>query len=116
MPIESLVKEKQQDYYHVLGKSDNQGSSTSFIEFMMKIIDIALEDLLHTQNLTVKNIDRISLFKDIIGTNYFSRQGYLRHNKEISTATASRDLKEAIEIGFLEKIGDKRTTKYRFVK
>mgnify|MGYP006899613112 CR=1 FL=1 len=32
LPIESLVKLKQQEYYNVLGKSDKQGSSTAFIE------------------------------------------------------------------------------------
>ena len=31
LPIETLIKERQQDYYNVLGKTDKQGSSTSFI-------------------------------------------------------------------------------------
>ncbi|MDA3780980.1 MAG: Fic family protein [Bacteroidales bacterium] len=114
LPIETLVKERQQDYYNALGKSDSQGSSTSFIEFMLDIIHIALEDLLTTQNLTIKNIDRIEIFKNIVGDNYFSRQEYLRHNKEISAATASRDLKDAVDKVILEKVGDKRLTKYRF--
>ena len=34
-PIETLIKERQQDYYHVLGTSDNRGDSTNFIEFML---------------------------------------------------------------------------------
>lgn len=115
LPIETLVKERQQDYYNSLGKSDSQGSSTIFIEFMLGIIHVALEDLLTTQNMTVKNTDRINLFKDIVGDNYFSRQEYLRHNKEISAATASRDLKNAVEEGILDKTGDKRLTKYKFM-
>lgn len=114
LPIETLVKERQQDYYNVLGKSDNQGNSTSFIEFMLEIIHVALEDLLKTQNLTVKDIDRIVLYRDIIGNTTFSRKDYLRHNKEISSATASRDLKNAIEKNILLKTGDKRLTKYKF--
>jgi len=115
LPIETLVKERQQDYYNSLGKSDSQGSSTIFIEFMLDIIHVALEDLLTTQNMTVKNTDRINLFKDIVGDNYFSRQEYLRHNKEISAATASRDLKNAVDEGILDKTGDKRLTKYKFM-
>jgi Fic family protein len=114
LPIETLVKERQQDYYNSLGKSDSQGSSTIFIEFMLDIIHVALEDLLTTQNITVKNTDRINLFKDIVGGNYFSRQEYLRHNKEISAATASRDLKNAVDERILEKAGDKRLAKYKF--
>ncbi len=81
---------------------------------MLDIINKALEDLLRTQNLTITNIDRIIIFKDIIGTKLFTRQDYLRQNKEISSATASRDLKEAVDKLILEKTGDKRLTKYRF--
>ena len=116
LPIESLIKERQQDYYDVLGKSDNQGKSTGFIEFMLEIIDIALEDLLKTQNHTLSSTDRISIFDNFIGNEIFTRQDYLRHNKEISTATASRDLKEAVDNDIIEKIGEKRLTKYRYKK
>jgi Fic family protein len=34
--------------------------------------------------------------------------------REISPATASRDLKFAVENGLIEKTGDKNTTIYRF--
>jgi Fic family protein len=114
LPIESLIKERQQDYYNVLGNSDNQGKSTGFIEFMLHIIDIALEDLLKTQNHTLSSTDRIIVFKDSIGNQLFTRQDYLRHNKQISTATASRDLKEAVDKEIIEKNGEKRLTKYRY--
>jgi len=33
---------------------------------------------------------------------------------DISSATASRDLRNAVESGVLEKMGEKRLTKYRF--
>lgn len=115
LPIETLIKERQQEYYNVLSKSDKQGVSTSFIEFMLEIINIALEDLLKTQNIHLTKTDRILLYHDIIGESYFTRQDYLRHNKEISTATASRDLKDAVDEGIISKEGDKRITKYRFI-
>ncbi len=114
LPIETLVKEKQQEYYNVLAKSDKQGSSTLFIEFMLEIIEDALEDLLKIQNVSLTNNDRISHFKEITGDNYFTRQDYLRAFKNISTATASRDLKVAVEDGIIEKQGDKRTSKYQY--
>ena len=114
LPIESLIKERQQDYYDVLVRSDNQGNSTGFIEFMLKIINIALEDLLKTQNHTITSTDRISIFKNFIGSELFTRQDYLRHNKDISTATASRDLKEAVDNEIIEKKGEKRLTKYSY--
>jgi Fic family protein len=114
LPIETLIKERQQDYYDVLSRSDNQGNSTSFIEFMLEIINSELNDLLKTQNLTLKDSDRIALFRDIIGNKEFSRLDYLRFNKDLSSATASRDLKSAVDNGVLIKMGDKRLTRYKF--
>jgi len=114
LPIESMVKSRQQEYYNVLGKSDKQGTSTAFIEFMLEIIKDALEELLKVQNISLTNNDRISNFKEIIGTKEFSRQDYLRAFKNISQATASRDLKVAVDDGIIEKYGDKRTTKYKY--
>jgi Fic family protein len=40
----------------------------------------------------------------------------MRQFKNISSATASRDLKLAVDKGILEKAGDKRTTIYKFKK
>jgi Fic family protein len=116
LPIETLIKERQKDYYNVLRKSDNQGNSTIFIEFMLEIIHDALEELLNMQNLSVTSKDRVQLFREIANGNFFTRQDYLRHNKEISPATASRDLKEAVNQKILKKTGDKRLTKYRFIQ
>lgn len=114
LPIESIIKQKQQEYYDALGKSDKQGKSTAFIEFMLEIIRDALEDLLKVQNISLTNYDRILNFKERIGKSIFSRQDYLRACKNISQATASRDLKVAVDKGIIEKYGDKRTTKYKF--
>ncbi|MCB0475720.1 MAG: Fic family protein [Flavobacteriaceae bacterium] len=114
LPVESLIKENQDAYYRVLEQSDNTGQSTSFIEWMLKIILQALENLLKTQNRSLTAEDRIELFKDKIGEQEFSRKDYLLNFKEISQATASRDLKWAVEQEILVKTGDKRLTKYMF--
>jgi Fic family protein len=114
LPIESLIKENQAQYYNVLSQSDKLGSSTPFIEFMLGIILQSLENLLKTQNRTLTTENRIELYKDIIGSNEFSRKDYLQNFKEISQATASRDLKWAVEQEILTKFGDKRLTKYQY--
>jgi Fic family protein len=114
LPIESLIKSKQIEYYKILGESDNQGNSTGFIEFMLQIISQSLEELLTSQNVNLTSNDRIDIYKEKIGSDSFSRQDYMRHFKDISSATASRDLKVAVDKGILEKTGDKRTTQYRF--
>lgn len=116
LPIESLIKAKQSEYYRVLGESDNNGDSTGFIEFMLQIINESLEELLTNQKVNLTSQDRIAIFKEKIRKSTFNRQDYMRQFKDISTATASRDLKLAVETGILEKSGDKRTTLYKFKK
>ncbi|MCB9226420.1 MAG: Fic family protein [Chitinophagales bacterium] len=114
LPIESLIKENQETYYKVLSQSDKTGSSTPFIEFMLNIILQSLHNLLKTQNRTLTTENRIELYKEIVKNNEFSRKDYLQNFKEISQATASRDLKWGVEQGILNKTGDKRLTKYQY--
>lgn len=117
LPVESLIKAKQDEYYKILGESDNQGNSTGFIEFMLGIINDSLEDLLvNNRNINLSGDDRIALFHDKSENEFFTRQDYMRAFKDISSATASRDLKEAVNKGILQKKGDKRTTQYKFKK
>jgi len=116
LPVEALIKEKQKEYYDALGKSDKTGESTLFIEFMLGIIKESLNDLLKTQNIALTNADRISIYSSIVKDKYFNRKDYLRNFKEISPATASRDLQFAVENGIIDKIGDKNTTKYKYKK
>lgn len=114
LPIESLIKSRQPEYYQILGECDNKGDSTGFIEFMLQVINESLEDLLTNQNVNLTSQDRIAMFRDEIGKSAFTRKDYLRHFKDISTATASRDLKLAFESRLIDKSGDKRTASYKF--
>jgi len=115
LPVESLIKENQNNYYKALGASDKLGESTPFVEFMLTLILQALNNLLASQNVNLTAPDRIELFKDFIGLKSFSRKDYLLSYKLISQATASRDLKWAVDNQLLEKLGDKRNTKYMYV-
>ena len=115
LPIEVLIKERQEQYYESLRKSDNAGESTVFIEFMLEIILESLEELLNIQNISLTNIDRINLFRSIARDDYFTRKEYLKNFREISPATASRDLRFAVDNGLIEKIGDKNTARYKYV-
>lgn len=114
LPVESLVKQKQSEYYHKLSESDKKGNSTPFIEFMLAIILESLNGLLQSQSVKLYAEDRIRLFKEKIGKNKFSRKDYLQNFKNISAPTASRDLKWAIELDLLTKFGELRLTEYQF--
>ena len=114
LPIETLIKKRQKQYYESLGKSDDLGESTVFIEFMLGIIQESLEELLNTQNVSLSNIDRMNLFETIVKKDYFTRKEYMKNFREISSATASRDLKFAVENDLITKIGDKNAARYSF--
>ncbi|MFW5878139.1 MAG: hypothetical protein ACOCUP_03385 [bacterium] len=62
----------------------------------------------------MKNTERIEIFRNHIGDSGFSCKDYFRQNKDLSPATASRDLRDAAEKAILVKSGDKRTAKYRY--
>jgi len=114
LPVESLIKENQQEYYNKLSESDKAGQSTPFIEFMLSIILQSLEQVLQSQNIILSAKDRIFLFKEKIGNKKFSRKDYLQNFKNISAPTASRDLKWAADENILMKSGEQRTTEYQF--
>ena len=114
LPIETIIKQRQDKYYEALGESDRTGESTPFIEFMLDTIRTSLDDLLKTQNISLTTQERISLYQSVTEYDYFTRKDYLQKFREISTATASRDLKFAFDNGLIEKFGDKNATKYKF--
>ncbi|WP_185117534.1 Fic family protein [Elizabethkingia ursingii] len=114
LPVESLIKQKQTEYYNKLSESDKKGNSTPFVEFMLGVILESLNGLLQTQSVTLHTEDRMSLFKDKIGKNKFSRKDYMQSFKNISAPTASRDLKWAVEQDLLYKFGTLRLTEYQF--
>ncbi|MEN4762293.1 Fic family protein [Chryseobacterium sp. C39-AII1] len=115
LPVESLIKENQQEYYNKLSESDKMGQSTPFIEFMLAIILQSLEQVLQSQNINLSTKDRIFLFKEKIGEEKFSRKDYLQQFKNISAPTASRDLKWAVDENILMKSGEQRLTIYQFL-
>ncbi len=115
LPIEGLIKERQNKYYARLSESDKKGNSTVFVEFMLGIISDAIEELLKSQTNILSMADRIALFAGEAGRNTFGRIRYLQYFKNISAPTASRDLAWAIKQGILVKTGERRMTLYRYV-
>ncbi|MGX9987490.1 Fic family protein [Soonwooa purpurea] len=112
LPFETLISKNQNEYYKVLSISDKEGKSTKFIEYMLKIIDRSLSELLENSAKKLSDKDRIQLFLES-NQNEFSRKEYMIFFKDISSATASRDLKNAVENGIISKNGDKKTTTYK---
>lgn len=45
IPIESIIKDNQEDYYNAITLSTSQGESNIFIEFMLDVINKAIKDI-----------------------------------------------------------------------
>ena len=115
IPIESLIREHQQEYYAALEASDRSGDSTAFVHFSLGIILQSLEDFVSSFSpKPLSATERLSRAKEHFVHREFSRKLYLELYKAISTATASRDLKQAVEAGILSRSGEKSLTLYRF--
>lgn len=113
VPIEKVIKDNQEEYYRVLEASDSSGSSTMFIEFMLVVINKSLREIIAESTPTTSDFSKRAEFALSQLHDWFSRKDYLSICKGISTATASRDIKQLLKDGLIESSGSGRMTKYR---
>lgn len=116
IPIEVLIKENQGDYYRILGECDRLGDSTLFIEFCLVQILNALKNYTKaTLTVVVDSKTRIAYAKQRLSGKWFARKEYSELHKNISSATASRDLRYGLKNGILEQTGEKNQVRYFYV-
>jgi Fic family protein len=111
IPFETLISETQEAYYNALSVSDKAGKSTPFIEYMLGVIDRSLERLLQYNNRILSDTDRLDYFLSL-GMKSFTRKMYMNVFRDISSATASRDLKKGLELGLFAREGALNKTIY----
>lgn len=112
LPIEAQIKQSQDLYYSTLSQADKEGVSTKFVEYMLSVIKESLNELVVDQRKSLSDVERIEYFSEHSEIKEFTRKDYLKMFKDISTATATRDLRKGVEIGYFEKLGDNRITRY----
>ena len=59
LPVETIVKDNQQEYYNVIAQSDAAGNSTVFVEFMLKCLLDAMENYEDTEEETKELHDKL---------------------------------------------------------
>lgn len=111
LPFETLISKNQDEYYKVLSVCDKEGKSTKFIVYMLQIINYSLLELLQNSTKKLNETERLELFTENT-KDEFTRKDYMNYFSELSSATASRDLKNGVEKQIIEKKGDKKTTIY----
>ena len=115
VPIESLIEKNQKQYYLVLEKSDQTGESTVFVEFMLEIIYRTLQEMsCDLVGITDSYEVRIEHAHRHFKNRSFTRKNYMALLKSISSATASRDLRQGVLEKKLKKQGERAKTQYKF--
>ena len=116
VPVESVIRRRQKEYYKALETSDKAGSSNTFIEFSLEAMIEAINeyfDELRPEPQTTES--RLELAKSHFRNREFKRKDYLQFFKTLSTATASRDLEAGVKQKILKRIGTKAQAHYLFL-
>lgn len=113
-PVESIVRDRQRQYYAAIAASSARGDAEPFVRFSLATIQAALEtEATERRANPVRPEDRLANFLWRFQGTTFSRQDYIKAYPSIKGHTASRDLAMGVAQGQLVKIGERRTARYR---
>lgn len=109
LPVETLIKENQKEYYNVLGASDSAANSTKFIEFMLSLILNTIEEIIETekkvtQKVTVKVTKNQQKIIDTI-KNLYVTQEELADIVGIARKNIITNMKKLQDSGIIKRIG-----------
>ena len=118
LPLEAFILKAEPAYHASLEYADRRGDCGGFIVYLLERIDEALAELLAEQDPVRNGPDRMTMFlqQDAYRDSPdrpFRRKDYLAFYPELSTATATRDLREAAAGGRLIASGYGRAVMYR---
>ena len=122
IPIESVIKETQQEYYNALETSGSLGESTPFIEFMLEAILRACENELKNgknvpinvpKNVPIKRLDKIL---SLMNNDSSVTIEQLAKICEVSDKTIKRDISKLKEQGLVERQGSLKTGYWQLLK
>ncbi len=68
LPVETVIRDCQDDYYRVLAMADQQASATPFIEFMLNALYDAVREAVSIDQVTDQVTDQVSAIIQAIGT------------------------------------------------
>lgn len=115
IPVETIIKQRQMEYYEAIKKSTDQGESTAFIQFMLETIQQATVQFTKGIKPARQSAEiRLNMAREYFKKKLFRRKDYLEIHSGISPQTATKDLAFAVKQGLLDRKGDNINTKYKF--
>ena len=111
IPIETIIHERQADYYKALNSSNIDGESTEFVRFMLELIRDLLKELSHNGVMNKeKTLDEKLL--DLLKDDGNQSAAGLAEIVGCSQRTVQRVLKRLVDAGKIERIGSNRFGHY----
>lgn len=104
LPLESVIKDQQQQYYGVLAKADDAADSTVFIEFMLQaILEVLQQSSRDADTATDQVSDQVKKLLAVMDGQYLSSKELMQRLKLSHRATFRNNyLNPAIEAGLVE--------------
>lgn len=108
LPVESIIHDRQQEYYAAINTSNDAGESTAFIEFMLSAIKASLTDAISTSDvMSDGKMDKATIrwnkIQEYLKTHDYIMNADVRELCEVSAATANRILAGLVAEGKLVK-------------
>lgn len=124
IPVESLVKENQAEYYNALNSSDTAADSTKFIEFMLNLILRTVNEIISTENAAKKITAKITIKitanqRKILGEirkNPFITQEELSAKLGIARLNIIKNMKKLQENNIIRRIGATKNGHWEIVE
>ena len=115
LPIETRIKEYQNEYYTAISNCHKNGNSNEFIEFMLKMINEVLEELVSDTSSQINHINSyITKLLNVMQYDLPMSSSELMEKLDLKSKDTFRDnyLKPAIEAGLVKPtIPNKATSK-----
>ena len=97
LPVESIIHDRQQEYYDAINASNDAGESTVFIEFMLSAIKASLIDAISASDgMSDGKVDKVTLrwkkIEEFLKTHDYIMNADVRELCGVSAATANRIL------------------------
>lgn len=101
LPVESIIHDRQEDYYAAINASNDAGESTVFIEFMLDAIQASLADAIKTSDeMSDGKLDKATFrwqkIEEFLKTHDYIMNADVRELCGVSAATANRVLAELV--------------------
>ena len=108
LPVESIIHDRQQEYYETINASNEAGESTVFIEFMLSAIKATLIEAISTSDeMSDGKMDKATLhwmkIEEYLKTHDYIMNADVRKLCGVSAATANRILSSFVEERKLNK-------------